>query len=91
MIVKIEVAGRRVVETATVTVAEVGQTIIPDPEEIHEAAQEETHEAVQAVVNLGSIVTIVHQRVLEEAVDVAGTIKAVLVTLTTETGFEILL
>jgi hypothetical protein len=60
-------------------------------EEIHEAAQEETHEAVQAVVNLGSIVTIVHQRVQEEAVDVAGTIKAVLVTLTTETGFEILL
>jgi alpha-ketoglutarate-dependent taurine dioxygenase len=60
-------------------------------EEIHVAVQEEIQEAAQVAVSQDSTVITVHPKDQEEAVVAAETIRVNLVTLTSETGFEILL
>ena len=89
-----QVAAQEEIHEAAQAVAQVAVqegTPVAVQEAIHVVAQEEIHEAVQVAVSQGSTVITVHQRDLDEAVVAAETIRVNLVTLTSETGFEILL
>jgi len=91
------VALEEILEAAQVVALEAIQGAVQEEileaalEEIHVAVQEEIQEAAQVAVSQDSTVITVHPKDQEEAVVAAETIRVNLVTLTSETGFEILL